>query len=77
MPTYTVSNQKTGEEKNVFCSYDELEKYLQENTDWSRVFTAPSIVTHTGNIINKTSGDWKDLMKKIDKNAGSQSKVKT
>lgn len=77
MPTYTVMHKKTGEEKDIFCSYSDLEKYLKENPDWSKVITAPNIVTHTGNVINQTSGDWKDLMKNIKKGAGKGNTIKT
>ena len=39
--------------------------------EWQQVHLGVAdIVSHTGNIINKTSGDWKDLMKKMKKEAG-------
>lgn len=77
MPTYTVMNKNTRKKKDLFCSYDELEKYLEENIDWTRVLVAPSLVTHTGNIVNKTSGDWKDHLKRIKKNSGKGNTIKT
>ena len=30
-----------------------------------------------GNVINQTSGDWKDLMKKIKKGSGKGNNIKT
>ena len=77
MPTYTIMHKKTGEEKDIFCSYEESQKYLKENPDWSRVITAPALVTNTGNVINQTSGDWKDLMKKMKKESGDGDSIKT
>jgi len=77
MPTYTVRNDKTDEEKDMFCSYDELQIFLMENLDWHSVPTAPAVITQSGNTINKTSGDWKDLMKKMKKEAGSGNSIKT
>jgi len=77
MPTYTMMHKETGEEKDVFCSYEESLKFLEENPDWSRVISAPALVTHTGNVINQTSGDWKDLMKNIKKGSGKGNTVKT
>jgi hypothetical protein len=77
MPTYTMTHNKTGEEKDLFCSYDECVKFLEENPDWSRVITAPALITQTGNTINKTSGDWKDLMKSVKKGAGRGNNIKT
>ena len=77
MPIYTVMHKKTGKEKDLMCSFDDLEKYLKENPNWSKVITAPNIVGHTGNVINQTSGDWKDLMKKIKKGSGRGNNIKT
>lgn len=37
--------------------------------------TMPGFITQAGSTINKTSSDWKDLLKKIDKGAGRHSKV--
>jgi len=77
MPTYTVIHEKTGEEKDIFCSFSELETYLKENPDWSKMISAPNIITHTGNVVNKTSGDWKDLMKNIKKGSGEGNTIKS
>lgn len=77
MPTYTVMHKKTGEEKDLFCSFSELETYLKENTDWSKVISAPALVTHTGNVINKTSGDWKNLVDNIKKGSGRGNTIKS
>ena len=42
--------------------------------EWTQVMLrAPADVTHTGNIVNKTSGDWKDLLKKIKDGSGGNS----
>lgn len=77
MPTYTLMHKETGEEKDIFCSYDELKEHLENNPDWSKVITAPALVTNTGNVINQTSGDWKDLMKKMKKESGDGDSIKT
>lgn len=77
MPTYTLENKDTGEQKDVLMSYDELEQHLVDNLDWFRVIKAPALVTHTGNVINQTSGDWKDLMKNIKKGSGKGNTIKT
>lgn len=77
MPTYTVYNTKTEEEKDIFCKWSELEEFLEKNPDWSKKLTAPATITHTGNVINRTSGDWKDLMKNIKKGSGSGNTIKT
>lgn len=77
MPTYTMMHKETEEEQNIFCSYEESLKFLEENPDWTRVITAPALVSTTGNVINKTSGDWKDLMKNIKKGSGKGNNIKT
>jgi len=77
MPTYTMMHKETGEEKNIFCSYEESLKFIEENPDWSRVISAPALISSTGNVINKTSGDWKDLMKNIEKGSGKGNTIKT
>lgn len=77
MPTYTLENKDTGEQKDVLMSYDELQQHLIDNLDWFRVIKAPALVTQTGNTINRTSDDWKDLMKNIKKGSGKGNTIKT
>ena len=65
MPTYDLRNTKTGEEITKLCSIAEKEKMVASG-EWEQFFTRmPADITHTGNVINKTSGDWKDLLKSI------------
>lgn len=66
MPLYTFRNKETGEEKVMMLSISAMEE-LTEQGEWQQIIAAPSMVSHTGNIINKTSGDWKDYLKKIKK----------
>lgn len=77
MPTYTIMHKETGEEKDIFCSYEESQKFLEENPDWSRVIGAPALISNTGNIVNKTSSDWKNHLQNIKKNSGSGNNIKT
>jgi len=72
-----MMHKETGEEKDIFCSYEESLKFIEENPDWSRVISAPALISSTGNVINKTSGDWKDLMKNIEKGSGKGNTIKT
>lgn len=70
MPTYELRNTKTGEEITKLCTIAEKEAMV-ESGEWAQFFTKmPADITHTGNMVNKTSGDWKDLLKKIKKEAG-------
>ena len=71
MPLYTFRNKETGEVKDMILSVSAMEE-LTEQGEWEQIIGAPNMVTHTGNIINKTSGDWKDHLKKIKKASGKQ-----
>lgn len=52
----------------------EREEFLASG-EYEQLVGAPSLVTHTGNIVNKTSSDWKDLLKKIDKGSGKNTTI--
>jgi len=70
MPTYNMKNTNTGEVIQKIMSISEMES-MKESGDWEVAhLSTPKLVTHTGNIVNKTSSDWKDLLKKIDKGSG-------
>lgn len=70
MPMYNIRNKKTDIIEEVFLPYSSLEALIAEG-DYEQVhLRAPGLVTHTGNIINKTSGDWKDYLKKVKKASG-------
>lgn len=68
-----MRNVTTGEVKEMFIPWSK-KKELLESGEWESVHLkmAP-IVTHTGNIVNKTSGDWRDLLKKIKEGSGGNS----
>jgi len=77
MPIYTLKDVKTLHEWDVNCSYSDLQNILNELPDVEQVLKFPAMVTQAGSTLSKTSGDWRDLLKKIDKNAGRKSKVHT
>ena len=78
MPIYTIINDNTGETEDVMCSYDSLQEKLKDlGKDWRQQVGAPSLVSTTGNVVNKTSGDWKNLMQSIKKGAGRGSNIKS
>ena len=73
MPTYDMKNVETGEIIEMIISIAKKEEML-ESGEWIQKILAPTaMVTHTGNIVNKTSGDWKDLLKQIKKGSGGNS----
>jgi len=75
MPTYDLRNTKTGEIKEMLLTISKKEEMVASG-EWEQIHTrAPADVTHTGNIINKTSSDWKDLLKTIKKGATGNSSL--
>ena len=62
MPTYDMKNIKTGEIEEMIISIAKKEEMLASGEWEQKILGATALVTHTGNIINKTSGDWKDLL---------------
>lgn len=77
MPLFTIINKETNETKDMMCSYVSLQEHLKENPQWQQQIGAPALVTHTGNVINKTSGDWKNHLERMKKHSGNGSTIKT
>ena len=53
MPTYTLSRKSTGEQWDEFCSYDELNKILEQDEDIVRQLSTPLIVSGVGGVLVK------------------------
>jgi hypothetical protein len=70
MPTYNIKNKKTGEVKELFCSYDDKVKYLKNNPDWEYVIAAPEIAYLGKSAIARTDSGWKDHLTRISDAAG-------
>ena len=46
--------------------------------EWEQVHHGTAdMVTHTDGILSKTSGDWRDLLKRVKKGSGRANSVKT
>jgi hypothetical protein len=72
MPLYNIRNKKTEFVEEVFLSYSALQELIAEGEYVQVHLSAPSLISHTGNIVNKTSGDWKDYLKKVKKASGTR-----
>ena len=70
MPKYTIIDTSNNTEWEIQCSWDELQTILNENPDFEQGLSTPSFVTQTGNTVSRTSGDWRDLLKKVKKGSG-------
>ena len=76
MPTYDIQNKKTGEVKEIFCSYANKEKALKkEGKDWEYLVGSPRIATGGTNVIKRAGNEWNDVLKTIKKNAGKDSTI--
>jgi len=73
MPTYDLKNTETGEVKEFLISISKKEEMV-ESGEWSQIHTGvPDLVTHTNSTLGKTSGDWKNKLDQIKKQAGGNS----
>lgn len=70
MPRYTIIDTSDNTEYEIQCSWAELQTVLSENSNLKQGLSTPNFVTQTGNTISRTSGDWKDLLKKVKKGSG-------
>lgn len=76
MPTYTMKNLETGEIKDMILSLREREEMLASG-QYQQELATPNFATMVGGTLSRTSGDWRDLMKKINKEAGRGNTVKS
>ena len=69
MPTYTIRNKEFGTERDVFCSYSELQEILKSD-DIEQVLSAPALVGD--HVVKRMDGGMKEVFSKIgDKHPGS------
>ena len=62
MPTYTIRNKDFGTEKDVFCTWSELQEMLK-NESLEQVITAPAIVGD--HVVKRMDGGMKDVFSRI------------
>lgn len=79
MPLYTVKNTKTEDQWDVTCSYDELQKMLNDEPDLVKVVTVPNFSSSGGktHMNSRTDDGWKDLLGRIKKGSGRGNTIKT
>jgi len=74
MPSYTMINNKTGEEKEMILSLAERDQFLSSG-EWKQKLTTAAFVSQTGSTISKTSSGWKDLLGRIKKGSGKGNSI--
>ena len=70
MPTYTVRNKEFGTEKDIFCTYNELQEMLKKNKQLVHVLSAPALVGD--HVVKRMDGGMKEVFSNSgDKHPGS------
>jgi hypothetical protein len=75
MPKYTIINKDTEEEWEVQCSWDELQTMLGENPEYKQGLSTPNFITQPGSTVSRTSGDWRDHLKRMKKHSGRNNSI--
>ena len=75
MITYEFYNTETNEIEEHRMSYKDLDKLKADNPHLEKKISAPASISQAGSTLNKTSGDWKNLLTKIKKEAGGNNEV--
>ena len=65
MPTYTIKNNENGEHFDTVCTYDELQVFLDEHPAFTKVITAPHIVSGIAGKTYKVDDGFKENMSRI------------
>tara|TARA_R100001369_G_C3290605_1_gene163834 strand:+ start:85 stop:318 length:234 start_codon:yes stop_codon:yes gene_type:complete len=76
MPSYTLRDIKTKKERDVFCSYTELQEILKNDPQLVQKLTTPKIISGVGSLLSKTDDGWKDHLKEIKKGSGRDNTIK-
>ena len=76
MPTYTMKNNVTGEEKEMFLSLSEREAFLNKNKDWTQKLNTPGFVSDTKSTFKRAGDGWKDVLQKVKSGSGKDNTIK-
>jgi hypothetical protein len=76
MPSYTLRDIKTKKERDVFCSWTELQEILKEDPKLVQKLTTPITVSGVGSLLSKTDDGWKDNLKRIKSSSGKGNTIK-
>jgi len=74
MPTYTMINKTTGEEKDMFLSFAEREQILSEG-EWSQQLSTPKSVTNVTGTLKQAGDGWKEVLSKVKSGSTSSNTI--
>ena len=67
MPTYTLEDKETGEQHDVFMSWDELQEYKKMNPHFKQVLHAPNVISGSRVSTGKLGG-FKEVLQRVGEN---------
>tara|TARA_B100000427_G_C15412641_1_gene552748 strand:+ start:106 stop:435 length:330 start_codon:yes stop_codon:yes gene_type:complete len=66
MPTYTLEDRDTGQQEEVFMTWDELQEYKKLNPHLKQVIGAPNIISNKGSRAgNIDNHGFKEVLQKV------------
>ena len=74
MPTYTMVNNETGEEKEMILSLTERQELL-DTGEWKQKLSTAKFVTQVGSTLSKTSDGWKDVLSRVKSGAAKSNTI--
>lgn len=74
MPTYTMINKETGEERDMILSFTERDELIAGG-EYTQKLVAPKIVSGVGGTARLTSDGWKDTLREIKKGSGKDNTI--
>jgi len=77
MPLYTLKNTKTKDEKEVECSWNELQEKLKANPDLVQGLTTPGFIGARRDMIGQTPSGFKDHLGRIKAGSGRNNTIRT
>lgn len=75
MPTYTMINNDTGEEKDMILSLSEREELLATGKWTQALSTGVGFVSQVGMTVNKAGDGWKDVLKKVKRGSAASNSI--
>ena len=65
MPTYTITNIETNETFEKFCTWNELEIFLDENPNFKKELSTPNFISGIEGKTFKVDNGFKETMQRI------------
>ncbi len=79
MALYPIINTETGETKTIEMSVHDITQWYKDNPnwkrDWSQGCASPGEVGEWKDKLIKKNPGWNEILQKVNKSAGSQSKI--